>query len=159
MSAGEPLAATVRRRIEWADTDASGHYHYATALRLFEAAESDLLDELGLLREVYGQLPRAHVTFDYRRVLWFRDMVEASVSVTEVGRTSITYSFEVLRDGELCVRGRVVAVLVDDAGEPTPWPDGHRRLLDPAAQLLDGYSPCSVAVSTRPPPRSRCSQR
>lgn len=130
MTALRPLSATVHRRIEWADTDASGHYHYATALRLFEAAESDLLDDLGLLRDVYGRLPRARVTFDYRRVLWFRDRVDASVSVTGVGRTSITYSFDVVRDGALCVEGSVVAVLVDEAGEPTPWPDGYRRLLE-----------------------------
>lgn len=129
MDGPKPPSASVRRLVEWADTDASGHYHYATALRLFEAAESDLLDRLGLLHDVYGRLPRAHVAFDYRRVLWFRDDVEASVSVAEVGRTSITYGFEIARGEEICVRGRVVAVLVDEDGKPAPWGQRERDLL------------------------------
>lgn len=129
MDGRRPPRATVRRLVEWADTDASGHYHYATALRLFEAAESDLLDRLGLLHDFYGRLPRAHVSFDYRRVLWFRDSVEAAVSVAEIGRTSVTYSFEIARGDEVCVRGRVVAVLVDEHGRPAPWGRRERELL------------------------------
>ena len=137
MGARRPPEASVRRRVEWADTDASGHYHYATALRLFEAAESDLLDRLGLLGDVYGRLPRAHVSFDYRRVLWFRDTVEATVSVSELGRTSVTYGFEVVRGGERCVGGRVVAVLVDESGSPVPWPERYRELLASGDAGLD----------------------
>lgn len=133
MSQPGTLSATVRRRIEWADTDASGHYHYATALRLFEAAESGLLDELGVLDEIYGRLPRAHVAFDYRAILFFRDEVEATVSVVKLGRTSITYSFEVLRGEKRCVEGKVVAVLVDDSGNPRPFPQRIRELLEPSA--------------------------
>jgi len=133
MSPPRSLSSTVRRRIEWADTDASGHYHYATALRLFEAAESDLLDELGLIDEIYGRLPRAHVAFDYRAIMWFRDEVEATVTVEKVGRTSIAYSFEVARGEERCVEGKVVAVLVDDSGKPRPWPQRIRDLLDRGA--------------------------
>jgi acyl-CoA thioesterase FadM len=43
----------------------------------------------------------------------------------------VTYSFEVLRDAEGCVEGKVVAVLVDDSGKPRPWPEHMRRLLEP----------------------------
>lgn len=128
-SAGKP-SATVRRRIEFVDTDASGRYHYATAMRLFEAAEAELLDQLGLLEEIYQSMPRAHVEFDYRRVLRFRDEVESTVWVERVGRSSVTLGFELRSEGELCVRGHLVAVYVDDQGEATPWSGRVRGVLE-----------------------------
>ncbi|MDQ2622367.1 MAG: acyl-CoA thioesterase, partial [Actinomycetota bacterium] len=83
----------------------SGRYHYSTALRLFEAAEVELLSRLGLLDEIYTSMPRAHVEFDYHETLWFRDEVEATVSVDAVGRTSVTFAFELRREGKLCADG------------------------------------------------------
>lgn len=123
-------AATVTRRIEFSDVDVSGRYHYSTAIRLFEAAEVELLDRLGLLDAIYTAMPRAHIEFDYHQTLWFRDEVEATVSVEEVGRTSVTFRFELRRDGELCADGKLVAVHMGEDGRPEPWKDEHRRRLD-----------------------------
>lgn len=126
-----PASVTVRRRIMWFDTDASTKYHNTAPLRLMEEAEAALLDGVGLVKEVYGWLPRAHVTVDYRRPVRFWDEVEVSVQVREVGRSSITYGFEIRRAGEPCADGTVVAVLIDEDGTPRPWPeDWRRRLLD-----------------------------
>jgi acyl-CoA thioester hydrolase len=124
--------ATITRRIQWFDTDSSTKYHNTAPLRLMEEAEAALLDELGIVKEVYGFLPRRHVTIDYRRPLRFWDEVEIMVEVTEVGRTSITYAFEITRDGELHADGRVVAVHIDAEGNPEPWSDRHRGLLEGA---------------------------
>lgn len=129
MKAMTPPAVTIRRRIQWFDTDSSTKYHNTAPLRLMEEAEAALLDRLGIVREVYGHLPRAHVTVDYHRPLRFWDEVEVALDVTDVGRTSITYAFRISKDGELCSEGRVVAVLIDDQANPVPWPDQHRRLL------------------------------
>jgi acyl-CoA thioester hydrolase len=118
----------------WFDTDASTKYHNTAPLRLMEEAEAALLDGVGLVKEVYGWLPRAHVTVDYRRPVRFWDEVEVSVRVREVGRSSITYGFEIRRGGESCADGSVVAVLIDEDGSPRPWPeDWRRRLLDAGA--------------------------
>src|SRR3990170_511509 len=100
-----PASVTVRRRIMWFDTDASTKYHNTAPLRLMEEAEAILLDDVGLVKEVYGWLPRAHVTVDYRRPVRFWDEVEVSVEVTEVGGTSITYGFEIRSDGDLSAEG------------------------------------------------------
>ncbi len=121
----------IRRRIQWFDTDASTKYHNTAPLRLMEEAEAALLDELGIVREVYGWLPRAHVSIDYRRPLRFWDQVEVELEVAEVGRTSITYTFRVTSGGELCSEGKVVAVLIDEEGRARPWPEEHRKLLEP----------------------------
>ena len=120
----------MQRRIEWSDTDASGNYHNTAAFRLIEVAETALLERLGLLADVYGRLPRAHVESDFLAPLVFRDLVDVHLRVAAVGVSSITYEFEMTREGEAAVRGRTVAVLLSEArGKPVPWPDAHRRLL------------------------------
>jgi acyl-CoA thioester hydrolase len=121
--------STITRRIHWFDTDSSTKYHNTAPLRLMEEAEATLLDGLGIVKEVYGHLPRRHVTMEYYKPLRFWDEVEVTVEVAEVGTTSITYSFEIRKDGDVHADGRVVAVHIDDQGRASPWSDRHRGLL------------------------------
>jgi acyl-CoA thioester hydrolase len=94
-----------------------------------EEAEAALLDRLGIVREVYGWLPRRHVTIEYLRPLRFWDEVEVDVEVAELGRTSVTYTFRIRRDDVAHAEGRVIAVLIDQDGRPQPWSDRYRTLL------------------------------
>ncbi len=124
---------TIRRRVHWFDTDASTKEHNSAPLRWMEEGEAALLDELGIVKQVYGRMPRAHVTLDYRRPLRFWDDIEVTVRIAEVGRTSVTYDFEVREGPDVAADGRVVAVYIADGGEPAPWPDELRRLLEGSA--------------------------
>lgn len=119
----------VHRRVQWFDTDSSTKYHNTAPLRFMEEAEAVLLDRLGIVREVYGRLPRAHVSIDYRRPLRFWDPVEIALAVEEVGDTSVTYGFRITGDGHVFADGRVVAVYITDEGRPRRLPDAYRRLL------------------------------
>ena len=128
-----PASVVIQRRIEWSDTDASGAYHNSAAFNFMESAEVALVDRLGIREDVYGRHPRAHIEADFLAPLWFRDLVDVEVRVVSVGRTSVTYETEIRRDGEACVRGKMVAVLLDRiGGTPQPWPDEYRRLLETA---------------------------
>jgi YbgC/YbaW family acyl-CoA thioester hydrolase len=125
-----PASITIRRRIEWSDTDASGWYHNTAAFRFMEAAETSLLARLGFIDDVYGRHPRVHIGADFLATLRFHDLVDVECRVSAVGSTSVTYEVEIRRGDEVCVRGRMVAVLLDrPGGEPVPWPDPYRRLL------------------------------
>jgi YbgC/YbaW family acyl-CoA thioester hydrolase len=138
-----PASIVIRRRIEWSDTDASGWYHNTAAFRFFEAAETSLLARLGFIQEVYGRHPRAHISADFMATLRFHDVVDILCAVAEVGGTSVTYDIEIRRGGEVCVRGRMVAVLLSSPeGRPTRWPDEYRRLLLTAGpqSLEDGLA-------------------
>ena len=127
---GEGRASiVVQRRIEWSDTDASGRWHNSTAFRLIEVAETALFDRLGLLEETYGRVPRVHIAVDFKRLLSFREIVDASLEVVAVGRSSATYGFELATGGHTCVTGKVVVALVDADGRPEAWSERHRNLL------------------------------
>ena len=132
---GSAASVVIRRRIQWFDTDSSTKYHNTAPLRLMEEAEAVLLDRLGLVRQVYGFLPRRRVEIDYFLPLRFWDEVHVGVEVSEVGRTSITYAFWIDRDGRRHAEGRVVAVHIDAEGRPRPWPEEHRRLLTASGAL------------------------
>ena len=125
----KPASLRIQRRIEWSDTDASGHWHNTTAFRMVEWAETALLERLGILDDVYAHLPRARVEADFHRPLEFRDLVDATITVVDVGTTSLTYDFTIDRSGERCVTMRVVTVLIDDRRARREWPEGHRDLL------------------------------
>jgi len=124
-----PASILVQRRIEWPGTDASGHWHNTAAFRLIEVAETALLERIGLLDEIYGRLPRVHITADFQRLLMFRDLLDCHIVVAHIGRTSITYHFEIRRDDEVCVTAEVVATLLTQDGQPTEWLETHRDRL------------------------------
>ena len=125
----ERASITVQRRIEWPDTDASGRWHNTAAFRFVEVAETALLERLGILDAIYGRLPRVRIEADFKRLLEFRDLVDCHIRVARVGNSSVTYDFEMRKEKELCARLKVVAVLLDEAGDSTQWDPDHKRLL------------------------------
>ncbi|SCL36492.1 acyl-CoA thioester hydrolase [Micromonospora rhizosphaerae] len=142
IEATEAASVIVQRRVEWPDTDAAGHYHHSTVIRWIESAESVLHERLGLL-DLFGVVPRVRYEVDYLARLWFRDRVDIEIRVAAVGRTSVTYSFEVRRGGEVAARGSMVAVSSDpQVGGTMPWLDEVRKALlesgPQARELISG---------------------
>lgn len=133
-----PASIVVRRRVEWADTDASGKYHNTVAFKLAEQAETRLLTALGLTEEIYGRLPRVHMSVDLTESLRFNDEVEVELRVERVGRTSLEYAFAIRRAGVEVATGRMIAVLLRADGEKEAWLPDHRERLETAgAQVWD----------------------
>ena len=130
-----PASIVVQRKVEWSDTDASGHYHNGLVFRLCEVAETALFQGLGLLEHVYGRVPRVHISVDFQSVLYFGDLVDVWLQVASVGTTSIDYGVEIQRSGEGCARAKVVAVLVSPDGRPRPWPEDYKATLLSAGPL------------------------
>jgi YbgC/YbaW family acyl-CoA thioester hydrolase len=109
-----------RMRVTWADTDASGRIHHTAAFRWAENAEHAMLRQLGLA--ALGNFPRRHVEATYHLPLRFGDEFDLILSPEKVGRTSITYCWQAVRDGELCAEGRSVTVHVGPDGTPCQLP-------------------------------------
>jgi len=120
---------TIERRVEWHDTDASGHQHNSVVLRWAEEAEADLLRRLGIAN-LFGHTPRVRHEVNYRGRLWFGDVVRMTFRVTGLGRTSLTFGFSAHGPSGLAADGSVVVVHAEpDAPAATPWPDEVRSAL------------------------------
>jgi YbgC/YbaW family acyl-CoA thioester hydrolase len=119
---------TERARVAWVDTDAGGRIHFTAAFRWAEMAETGIRRELGLLEE-WGHYPRRRVEAEFLKVLVFEDEIEIRIRPERLGETSITWAFEISRDGEVCVKGMLVVVHVDDEGRPAPLTEKERAAL------------------------------
>lgn len=125
---GERGEHVERLRVAWVDTDAGGRIHFTAAFRYAERAETSLMRELGLIDRLVDY-PRRYVEADFHRVLRFEDEVEVAIRPERLGTTSITWAWQISRDGELCVKGRHTVVHVGAEGRPEPLPANARELL------------------------------
>lgn len=118
-----------RFRVAWVDTDTGGRIHFTAAFRWAEATETALYRRLGLLRGELGSFPRRHVEVDFHRVLVFEDEVEVLLRVERLDTASITYRWEVSKNGDLAIEGTHTVVRVGPDGCPVPLDDDARTLL------------------------------
>ncbi len=105
----------MRRVVEFGDTDMAGIVHFAQFFRYMEAAEHAFLRSLGIsvVMEWEGVplgLPRVSATCDYLRPARFADEIDIYVSVRRLGRSSVTYGFEIRNGTEAIARGQITAV-------------------------------------------------
>ena len=121
-----------RLRVAWVDTDAGGRIHFTAAFRYAEQAETALMRRLGLVDQLVDY-PRRRVEADFRAVLRFEDEVAVEIRADRIGTTSITWSWEIARGGEVCVEGRHTVVHVGADGRPAPLPDEVRERLGAVA--------------------------
>ncbi len=133
-----PSTATVTRRVEWIDTDASGHQHNSLVMRLVEAAEAAMMVEAGILEEYFWSAPRVRQEIDFSGKLYFGQVVSATLVLEKIGKSSITYSFEVWGEEYGTVPRRraasgkiVVAHVPRGTEQSTPWPSEIRAALRP----------------------------
>jgi acyl-CoA thioester hydrolase len=119
------------RRIEFADTDASGRAHFTALLRHVEAVEHELLAELAIpLIGPEGGWPRVRVEADFRAPLQVGDEMEVTITVGAVGKASIDWRFEICgRGGDTAAEGRLVTVRVGADRQPAAIPAEWRRRL------------------------------
>lgn len=123
------LDVTIERRVEWYDTDASGHQHHSAIVRWVEAAEAELLRTHGV-EWLFGRSPRVRHEVNYRARLWFGDPVRITIRVANLGRTSLRYEFEVHGPTGVAADGALVIVHAEpDSPSAQPWPDSVRAAL------------------------------
>ena len=135
---------TIEERVRWGDVDAAGIIFYGAYIRFFEIAETELFRTVGLpygkiFEELNIWLPRVHLECDFHRAAQMDDMLEVSVYVARIGKSSLRFNFEVRKRNEageieekLMATAHFVLVSTDRADlKPLPVPEQLRRALGP----------------------------
>jgi YbgC/YbaW family acyl-CoA thioester hydrolase len=140
MTEGSTVAAEtrVRRRVRFSETDAAGIVHFSCFFRYFEDAEHALWREAGLsIHQDTSPIgwPRVSASCEFLRPLKFEQEFEVVVRITEMTRRTITYSGEIMKDGERIATGawRIACA--------TKQPDGTLRSTDIPADVAEGLKP------------------
>ncbi len=108
---------SIRRRVEFAETDMAGIMHFSNFFRFMESAEASFYRSLGFSVVMIDSgigWPRVHAECDYARPLRFEEEVEVRLLVSERRNRSATYLFKFIKqeDGQSIVaaRGKFVVV-------------------------------------------------
>jgi acyl-CoA thioester hydrolase len=129
----------VEERVRWGDVDAAGIIFYGSYIRFFEFAETELFRAVGLpygvmFDELDIWLPRVHLENDFYHASKLDDLLEVSVFVGRIGRSSLRLDFEVRRKGEssLIATAHFILVTVKRSNfESIPVPEQLRTRLAP----------------------------
>ena len=134
MSNHHRTSGVSRTLVEWIDTDASGIYHNSTVTRFVETAEAALVRERGL-DGYFPSAPRVRYEVDFLAPLFFGQEATTTVSLAQIGTSSMTWEFEVWgeafheRPRTLAARGRYVSVHLGTGNFAATSPEGARSSL------------------------------
>jgi YbgC/YbaW family acyl-CoA thioester hydrolase len=138
---GDPMAShfTLRRRVEFNETDAAGVVYYGNFFRYCEAAEAAFLRSLGLTMhraDCSYSWPRVDVKCRYFHPLRFEDEIEVHLWVARKRDKAIEYLFRIFLDPDkervLAAEAYIIVVCVTGEGMTGKR---HARTLPPE---LDG---------------------
>jgi YbgC/YbaW family acyl-CoA thioester hydrolase len=112
----------LRRRVQFAETDAAGIVHFSAYFRYMEEAEHALWRAAGLSIAPAGAevgWPRVDASFTYHRPLRFEDEFEAHIRITAMDRHRIRYRCVLTRGPERIATGELtIACVSKRAHEP-----------------------------------------
>lgn len=110
-------------RIYYEDTDCGGVVYYANYLKYFERARTHYLEERGLtvtgLLKEGTQFLVVHAEVDYRTPARYGETLTIETTVTQIGRSSVTFA-HVIRERtsqRIVVEGSAKLVTVDLQGK------------------------------------------
>ncbi len=126
-------------RVYWADTDAARIAHFSSIFRYCEATEEEFI--IGIAegwkpgRVIF---PRVHASCDFKTPLRVHDRFRVDIESIILGKTSITYEFNIynLELNQLAAVCRIVTVSLDpETFKPVPVPkDLSEKLLSMGAR-------------------------
>lgn len=115
-------------RVRWSETDASGLFHYPSALIWAEEAEHELYRQ-ALPGFTFDNLPRRSVTATYSAPFKAGDTYEVRLWVEKLGNSSLTFGWTVMKGEAVAVEGQHTAIHLGSDFRPAPLPDVLRAAL------------------------------
>jgi YbgC/YbaW family acyl-CoA thioester hydrolase len=110
-----PSEFTIRRRIQFAETDMAGIVHFANYFRMMEEVEHAFFRSVGLSVSMqhaglHVGWPRVAVSCEYSGAIKFEDEIELKLRVMRVGDKSFSYEVDFLLDGNRAAMGKTTSV-------------------------------------------------
>jgi YbgC/YbaW family acyl-CoA thioester hydrolase len=129
--------AKIRIRVQFVDVDSSQRIHFTAMFRYMEAAEHQLMRNIGLPYATAPEepaLPRVHLSCDFRGAIRYDDELEVSAHIARVGTSSWTVAFTARNlshdQSPIVAEGQMVIVSMDSAtGRSSPLPAYLRETL------------------------------
>jgi acyl-CoA thioester hydrolase len=124
----------LKRKVRWADVDASGRIYYAKIFDYAGEGEWELLHRAGISRKELGRtydFPRVHAECHFKKMLELGSGFTLRFWPGKLGHTSIRYNFEVYMDAspeEAAAEGAVTVVVLHN-GQPVEIPAEIRSAL------------------------------
>jgi 4-hydroxybenzoyl-CoA thioesterase/acyl-CoA thioester hydrolase len=133
-----PAHHSIKRRIQFHETDMAGVVHFSNYFRLMEEVEHAFFRTLGLSIVMTHEAleigwPRVAASCEYLGPLRFEDEVEMVMRVTKVGEKSFNYEVEFLWEGRRVALGKMTSVcceMLDTGMRSIPIPPGIRKKLE-----------------------------
>ena len=127
----------IKRRVQFAETDAAGVLHFANYFRLMEEAEHAYWRSMGLSvitadRGRQISWPRVATSCEYFLPARFEDELELVLEIEEVGNRSLTYKVAFGCRGKRIAVGTATIVcceLIDGSFKAAPLPEVIRSKL------------------------------
>jgi acyl-CoA thioester hydrolase len=121
-------------RVRYAETDLLGSVYYANFFTYFGIARHEHLRQLGagladLLKEDGITMGVLEATCRYHAPAYFDEVLTVRTSVEELRTRSLTFRYEIERDGTPIATGRTVQIFLK-GGAPTPIPERVRAVLE-----------------------------
>lgn len=129
------VVISVPRRVEFADTDASGRIHSTAAMRWAEEAEHEWLRACGIAD--VRTFPRATVQVTFHAPLGFATAFELELHLIRIGRRSIEFGWRGVDANLTYFDGRHVIVHVDANGRSCDLPRVLANALAPVASASE----------------------
>ena len=117
---------TLRRRVNFYETDSAGIVHYSNYFRYLEEAEYALWRSAGVVVDSGSEytFPRVAASFDYHAPLRFGEEFDVRLQIAAIGRTSLRYTCRITRGETAIATGSLTIVCVSKATmQAAPWPE------------------------------------
>jgi 4-hydroxybenzoyl-CoA thioesterase/acyl-CoA thioester hydrolase len=142
---------TIRRRVQFYETDAAGIVHFSWFFRYMEEAEHAMWREVGLSihpRESAIGWPRVAAACEFHRALTFEQEFDVTIRITEITKRTMSYDCEITQDGQRVATGKLKIACVSKSS------DGTMRSVEIPEIIARRFKPAETPTSNLQPPTS-----
>jgi YbgC/YbaW family acyl-CoA thioester hydrolase len=142
---------TIRRRVQFYETDAAGIVHFTWYFRYMEEAEHALWRENGLsIHPAKSDIgwPRVGATCEFHRALRFEEEFDVTIRVTEIAKRTMSYTCEITQDERRIATASLKIACV------AKLPDGSMKSMEIPEDIAMRFKPSDSRASRLAPPAS-----